>query len=288
MRELRNSFLLFLTYVIGFLGITQIQYLEQHYINFDPIFFFMFALAAAFGIFVPGRFRPSIYLILSVWAVAYAIAWLFVWRYYDDPMTTFVLVMQLILIELTAGLSHFVGLHLDEVESLLGQLSAVVYPNRMLELDAALERINAEMTRSRRFNRPLSVLAVELNQVKGLANVDKVDSLQRDLLVKFAISKAGQIMSSLARQTDLIVHDTNGRFLIVCPETDLAASSILAERVRAAVEEEIDNNMIWGAAAFPEESYSFDELLEKAKQRLGYMKEASMAGRVDTEATTRN
>jgi GGDEF domain-containing protein len=286
MLELRNSLLLLLTYVIGFLGITQIQFLEQQYIDFDPIFFYMFAFAAAFGILIPGRYRPSIYIILTSWAVVYALIWLLYWRTYTDPLTSFVLVLQLILVELTAGLSHFVGLHLDEVDNLLGQLSSTVYPNRMMELDQAWERINTEMTRSRRFSRPLSVLMVEMKNVQNRVPVSKIDHLQRDLLVQFAVSKTGQIISNLARQTDLIVHESNGRFLIVCPETDLAASTILAERVRTAVEEQIDNNVVWGAAAFPDESYSFDELLEKAKHRLGYMDGTSVASEVESGVET--
>lgn len=288
MLELRNSLLLFLTYIIGFLGITQIQYLEQNYIDFDPVFFYMFAFAAALGILIPRRYRPSIYVIISAWAVTYILTWLFYWRNYDDPLTTFVLVLQLILVELTSGLSHFVGLHLDEFENILDQLSATVYPNRTLELDHAWERINTEMTRSRRFNRPLTVLLMETKYTKELFPVNKMDTLQRDLLIQFAISKVGQTISNLARQTDLIIHEANGRFLIVCPETDLPASTILAERIRVLVEKELDNNVIWGAAAFPDESYSFDVLLEKARQRLGYMEESSIANKVDAKAATGN
>ena len=151
-----------------------------------------------------------------------------------------------------------------------------------MELDSAWERINTELTRSRRFNRPLTVLLVEMKHMNGKLPLRKIDSLQRDLLKRFAVSKAGQIISNLARQTDLIIRENNERFMIVCPETDLRHSTFLAERVCHAIQEAIDENVVWGAASFPEESFSFEELLEKAGQRLGYVDASSLASQVKT------
>lgn len=268
MKELRNSLLLLLTYVIGLLGISQIQYLETNYINFDEVFFVLFALAAAIGILLPSFFRPSIYNNLFAWAVIYLLIWLFYWQHLEDQLTTFVLGLQFILIELAAGLSHFVGLHLDEVEFLLNELSVYSYPNRMLNLNTAQDRIKTEFLRSSRFNHPLTVLAFQLKSVGDMESWSIVKSLQRDLLKLFAIAKTGQIISKLARQTDLIIHENNERFLIVCPETDKAHSALLAERICKVVQEEMESDLAWGCASFPEESYSFNDLLELAVQRI--------------------
>ena len=265
MKELRNSILLLLFYLIAILGVSLIQYVEFNFIDFEPAFFIMFALAGVAGIFVIPRYRPSIYVFLSFWAGVYGIIWFFIWRSY--VLTTQQHVLQLILIEISAGLSYFAGLHVDEVENMLNNLSMSTYPNRALEIDDAGERINVEITRSRRFNRPLTVMVVQLQQFREKEPWKKFESLQQDLLMRFALAKVGQIISGLIRQTDLIVRDRNGEFVIICPETEMSKLAPLADRICHAVEDAMGGTVIWGGASFPDETLSFNELLQKAKQR---------------------
>jgi GGDEF domain-containing protein len=70
------------------------------------------------------------------------------------------------------------------------------------------------------------------------------------------------------RQTDLVLRDYRGKFIIVCPETDSANASLLAKRISQAVQEKTDLRVFWGVAAFPEEALTFDDLLQKARDRL--------------------
>ena len=283
MRELRSSLLLLLAYIIGLLGIAQIQYLETNYINFEEAFFIMFALAATVGVLLPGLFRPSIYLTLIFWAIIYGLVWFLYWRIREDPPTTLVLGLQFILVELSAGLSHFVGLHLDEVEFLLDGLSAYTYPNRMLSLNDARERINTEMMRSRRFNHPLTVLIVQMKDAGGKETWSNMKNLQRDLLKRFAVAKTGQLISNLARQTDLIVQENNERFMVICPETDREHSAILAERISKVVQNEMESDVVWGCASFPEESFTFDELFELALHRTGSLNDISLSKKIPSD-----
>ncbi|KPJ89079.1 MAG: hypothetical protein AMJ53_16110 [Gammaproteobacteria bacterium SG8_11] len=275
MKDLRNSFLLLLFYIIAVLGITQIQYVEYNFVDFEPAFFILFALAAASGVLLAKRFRPSIYVFLAFWAGVYGLIWLSIWR--GSELTTQVLVLQLILIEISAGLSYFVGLHVDEVESILDELSESAYPNRVLEIDEAGERINVEITRSRRYNRPLIVLVVQLQEILKKGSLHKFEKIQKDLLTRFAMAKAGQIISETVRQTDLIVRDRTGEFVIICPETDFDTSNTLVERIQRGIEETMGCAVELGSASFPDESLAFDELLQKAKRRLGNLNAIPLA-----------
>jgi GGDEF domain-containing protein len=265
MRELRNSILLLLFYVIAILGVSLIQYVEFNFIDFEPAFFVSFALAAVAGIFIIPRFRPSIYIYLLIWAGIYGVLWVLIWRNYF--LTTQQHVLQLILIEISAGLSYFAGLHVDEVENLLNNLSSSTYPNRALEMDEAGERINVEITRSRRFNRPLAVMVIQLQKFREKESWKRFESLQKDLLLRFALAKVGQIISGLIRQTDLIVHDRNGEFVVICPETEMDKLQPLADRISRSIEEAMGGKVLWGSASFPDETLSFEELIQKAKQR---------------------
>jgi GGDEF domain-containing protein len=64
------------------------------------------------------------------------------------------------------------------------------------------------------------------------------------------------------------MRDRRGRFIVLCPETDLENASLLARRITQAVSERTSLHVLWGVAAFPEEALTFDDLLQKARERL--------------------
>jgi len=105
---------------------------------------------------------------------------------------------------------------------------------------------------------------------------EMLKSIQHDLLSRFTTARVGQIIDDRIRQTDLVLKDYKGRFVVLCPETDFASASLLAKRISQAIEERISLRVLWGAASFPEEALTFDDLLQKARERLVHS--ASMPG----------
>ncbi len=93
-------------------------------------------------------------------------------------------------------------------------------------------------------------------------------SIQHDLLSRFTSARVGQIIDDRIRQTDLVLRDYKGRFIVLCPETELASASLLAKRISQAIKERTSLRVLWGIAAFPEEALTFDDLLQKARERL--------------------
>ena len=85
---------------------------------------------------------------------------------------------------------------------------------------------------------------------------------------RFTSARIGQIIDDRIRQTDLVLRDHRGRFVILCPETELADAVLLAKRISQAIKERSELPVLWGVAAFPEEALTFDDLLQKASERL--------------------
>ena len=56
--------------------------------------------------------------------------------------------------------------------------------------------------------------------------------------------------------------------MILCPETTLENAILLATRITEAIKERTNLRVLWGVAAFPEEALTFDDLLQKAAERL--------------------
>ena len=143
--------------------------------------------------------------------MAYVLVWTFYWRLYSK-LPVQVHLIQFLLVLIAAGLAFEVGRQIGQVTDLLKGLSKRTYPNRTLDLSAAEDRISAELTRSRRYQHPLSVLVVQMNSY-ARSKLEEHPNLQRDILAQFASAKVGQIINERARETDLIMRDEQGRFV---------------------------------------------------------------------------
>ena len=93
-------------------------------------------------------------------------------------------------------------------------------------------------------------------------------SIQYDLLSRFTSARVGQIIDDRIRQTDLVLRDHKGRFVVLCPETDYSSASLLAKRISQAIKERTSLRILSGVAAFPEEALTFEDLMQKARDRL--------------------
>lgn len=269
MKNLTNSIALLLAYLFLVLGLAQIRTFELHVVYFERAFFLIMTLAVFAGFLNLGRYRLQIYAFLAFWAGVYTIVWQIYWRSLASPPDLGEVAIQFVLMEVAAGLAHNVGSHIAELDSLFDGLSSSTYPNRTLDMNSAGDRIQTEITRSRRYNRPLTVLILRLHRSEKAVHAQQIAKFQADLFNRFALSKVGQIINGHARQTDLIMRDEKDQFVILCPETNSEDCATLAERIRGAVEADLGNGLSWGVASFPQETLEFAELLRKASLQLG-------------------
>jgi GGDEF domain-containing protein len=266
MKDLRNSVILLLSYFTVVLGIAQVEGFENNILNFQAAFFVMLAVTSILGVFGPSRLRISLFLYVLHWAFIYTLVWGFYWRFLGSPLNFQELGVQFLLVEIAAVLAYIVGQNIAQIDKLLDGLTATTYPNRTLNLEDAHDSISGEMMRSRRYNRPLSVLAIEFEQTGS--NELVFEAVRKDILKSFTFAKIGEIINDQARQTDLIVADHSDHFVIVCPETDHQETMIFAERIRQAINVELSTKVVLGAASFPSEALTFDDLLDTARKRV--------------------
>src|SRR5512143_1708254 len=233
MNDLKNSVAFLFFFLLLLFGVAQVNYVEENVINFSPVFFVLVTLAVITGILLQPTRRLTIYPFLIGWGVIYGLTWVFYWRTLaKEPVQ--VLLIQLMLVEIAAGLAFEVGRQIGHVSSLLKGLAARTFPNRTIDLKAAEDRISAELTRSRRYHHPLALLLLHVESF-GAGNLQNTPILQRDILSQFASAKIGQIINERARETDLIMRDEQGRFTILCPETNREDALVLSRRIEEAV-----------------------------------------------------
>ena len=273
MKNLRNSVITLFTFFSIVLSIAQVEYFEENVLNFQAAFFIMLVVATVIGIWGPSRIKISVYVNMAIWAIIYALVWSLYWRFLPRLRTIEELTVQFLLIEIAVALSHNVGTQINQVNSLLGEIAGGTYPNRTLDLKMASAAINTEMTRSRRYSRPLSVLVFQLT--KDTASGNHFKGVEKDLFSHFMAAKIGRIINEHARQTDLIMRDYDYRFIVLCPETNEQAALTLVQRIYQGIVDGVDRQAVWSTASFPDEALSFDELFERATSRLPVLEENS-------------
>ena len=253
--------------VIFILG--EFDYSDRPIINFASYFYVVVMVAVPTTLFFPSIARVHVYVPLFVWSGVYLILLQTVDRDNSSNSGEFsVIVLEFILLEAGVWFAHLLAFQIQHAESIMDTLALSAFPNRVRDIDLESQRIKIELTRSRRYHRPLSLFIIDTEPEEQKRTREMLKSIQQDLMFRFTSARVGQIIDDRIRQTDLVLKDHRGRFIVLCPETDGANTSLLAVRIAKAVEERTDLHVLYGVVTFPEDALTFDELLQKARERL--------------------
>src|ERR1051325_9794650 len=269
MTNLKRSFFGAAIYLALIFVLGQFDYAGRPIINFASYFYLAVMVAVPVTLFFPSVSRVSVYVPLFVWAGVYTVLVQIVNRNYSaNKGEISVVVLEFMLLEVGVWFAHQLALQISHAESIMDALALSAFPNRARDIEAENQRIKIELTRSRRYHRPLSVVIIQPESEDEQTAMEMLKSVQHDLLNRFTTARMGQIIDDRIRQTDLVLRDHKGRFVILCPETDLANASLLAKRISQAIQERTNLHALWGVAAFPEEALTFEDLLQKPRERL--------------------
>ncbi len=270
MTNLKRSFFGAAVYLAVIFVMGQADYANHPIINFANYFYITVIVALPLTLFFPSISRVSVYVPLVFWALVYLILTQVINRNLSATKgQPSVLVLEFIGLEVGVWLAHQLACQISHAESFMDMLALTAFPNRAHDIDAESQRIKIELTRSRRYHRPLSAVVVQTESDDQKITTAILKSVQHDLSSRFSLARVGQIIDDSIRQTDLVLRDYRGRFVVLCPETDLENASLLGQRIARAVEDRTSLQVQWGAAAFPEEALTFDDLVQKALERLG-------------------
>lgn len=269
MTNLKRSFFWAGIYLAVIFVLAQTDYISSPIIDFASYFYLSVMVAMPVTLFFPSVSRVSVYVPLLVWAGFYLVLLQMIDRSASAIEGQFsVIVLEFILLEVGVSFSHQLAVQISHAESIMDTLALSAFPNRAHDIDMEDKRIKIELTRSRRYHRPLSIVLIESESNDEKITREMLKSIQHDLLIRFTSARVGQIIDDRIRQTDLVLRDHSGRFIILCPETDLQSARLLSKRISDAVRERTELQIKCGVAAFPDEALTFDDLVRKARQRI--------------------
>ena len=269
MTNLKRAFFWAAIYMGIVFVLGQADYTGRPIINFASYFYLSVLIAIPVTLFFPSISRVPPFIPLLAWAGFYLVLLQIIDRDLSaDPSEFAVIILEFVLLEAGVWFAHQLAMQIGHAESIMDALALSAFPNRAHNIEEESQRIKIELTRSRRYHRPLGLVVIESESEDQKTTREMLKSIQQDLLNRFTSARVGQIINDRIRQTDLVLRDPRGRFVVLCPETDLDSTILLANRIAQAVKERTNLNVLWGVAAFPEEALTFDDLLQKASERL--------------------
>ena len=267
MTNLRKSLFWVAFYLLIVLVLAQLDRSDTPVINFAAYFYLIAIFAVPVMIFVPSLHKVSVAVPMFFWGAIYFAIFRIIDRSNTGSENVEVIILEIIILEIGVWLSYQLAVAIEGSESLMDILAQGTFPNRAIEFNDASEKIKNEFARSRRFHRPLSLVVVNTFPKDKEVAREMIKSLQKDVLSRLSNSRVGQAVGEVIRQTDLLIRDETGRYIVLCPETNMESVAFLSGRISQFVEEQSGLQVNCGVASFPDEALTFEDLLYMARDR---------------------
>jgi hypothetical protein len=181
----------------------------------------------------------------------------------------YVAVTEVTFLALAAWLGQRVGTILGQLDDTLGVVAFGESPAIDIESPNAAAEIHAELARSRRHDRPMSVTVLAPVEPSFHRAVDHASiDMDRAVRSRFVLGRLARAVGDQLRRSDLLFeHRASGQLFILSPETDPAGAELLVARVIDAATR-VGVPIHTGVASFPGDAIGFEGLVERAERIL--------------------
>ena len=272
MRHLSRSVIALLVGLTVLFNIERMDFGQQNIINIDTFVYILGILSVIAVIMLPALWNTPLSVSLALWLGIYLLCKLLVIN--DRPLLggihTYLSITEAALLSILVWLAHNVGRSLADFEEAVKNITLSDVNRRVRKMDEALEDIRMELVRSRRHQRPLTVMVVEAKPESIRAVLHRtVQEVQRAMMTRYVITSLARVIGGQLRRTDMVLDQRDrGRFVILSPDTNVANSSVVVDRIQAAAAEQLGVAIACGIASFPDDALTFEELVHRAEGNL--------------------
>lgn len=272
MTHLRRAILILIVWLTFIYNLERVDFGTTNTVDLSSFVYVISFLATASAFLIPARWLHNRWVLLVAWLMIYGLGKLVLSQ--QRPILgdgyTYLSIAEATLIGITVWLGRELVLAIYDFEESVRNITLSNVSRRVKSLEQATDEIEVELVRSRRHNRPLAVMVVEIDEASIQARVHRaVQEIQQAMMARYVITKIAQIISNQLRRSDLIIDQhEQGRFIIFSPDTDSPDLDILIQRIQTATHKQLDIDLKIGQASFPEHALTFEELVDLAEQKI--------------------
>jgi hypothetical protein len=201
---------------------------------------------------------------------------LFVW--YSDPRwernissnfvylnaSILLTLIQINAIILTGLLIRQVIYGLNDFENVIADITFNRIGKRPTPFAKEQSSLYREVRRAARYGRPLSVIALKVEEENLQVALPKmVKEVQQAMMKEYTLAGIARILDENLLSFDIIAL-RDDHFVVALPETVPESTIRIAQRLQKAVEEKMGMPLYVGTASFPDEAMTFEALVERA------------------------
>ena len=274
MDSLRKSILALILYFGVVFNIQRFDNLNGGEAGIMTFVYFLIVAAALLPLLLPFLIKYSVYYLAAFWVVVYLTLRITVFdlRPLFGGLAFYLSIAEMALLVLAVMLGYIVEERLSRYEHLFERITfSELEQHRILSMNQATDEIKTEFLRSRRHNHPLTAMVIETCSDELQKDLRRtLQEIQSLMARRYISAGVAKVIVDQARRTDVVIEDRKrNRFVLLCPETDAAGSRVLAERIEALIEQQLGLDITWGAASFPTDALTFDDLLSAAEHQMG-------------------
>lgn len=272
MNHLRRSIVSLLVGLTIFFNIERLDFGQPNTIDIQTFVYALGIVAVITVVVIPVLRQSPRLASLGLWLGVYVLCRLLVFN--QRPLLggiyTYLSITESVFLSVLVWLAHDLGHSMHDFEEAVKNITLSDSNRRVRKLDEASEDIQLELTRSRRYKRPLSVIVVETKLESVQAALHRtIQEVQRAMMTRYVVTSLARVIGGQLRRTDLVLDQRDrGRFVILSPDTTADSSTVVADRIQAAATEQLGVSVACGIASFPDDALTFEELVHRAELNL--------------------
>lgn len=274
-----------------FFNIERLDLGKENAIDIDSLVYVLGLSAVISIISVRAFHRYNVAVSIGLWGGIFVLSKLVLGRPLLGGVYTYLSITELSFLLVSGWLAHLLASALYEFKEAVERITFRENSNkRVQELAQAYDEIQIEMFRSRHHHHPMSIIVVEpmLDAIQTSLH-RLVQEIQQAMVSSYVINNMAHTLSKYIRRTDLVLEQRDrGRFVILCPDTNSVDLDLMVEYVKSVAKEQLGTPVTCGAATFPDEAITFEELLRKAETQLDGTKQHSRNEIEDPHPLTRS
>jgi GGDEF domain-containing protein len=173
-------------------------------------------------------------------------------------------VTQISAIGLTAIIARQISVGLGEFEEVISSITFGQIGARPKPFSEMQGGIYAELKRARRYQRPLSIVSLKIDEQSIRVALPKmIKAVQQAMMKEYVFANVSKILDDSIDDFGTITLRDN-HFLVVLPEKTSQEASLVAHQLAQAINGKMELNLQTGMANFPDDAITFEALIERA------------------------
>ncbi len=134
--------------------------------------------------------------------------------------------------------------------------------------DTGQAEMYREVRRARHHHRPLSMIAIGIDQDSNSVTLDRmVQEAQQAMIKQYLRSGVARLITNELPDYNIITQEDD-HFLVLLPEATEEEAEKIGEKLRELASHQIGVNIQTGSASFPSDAVTFESLVDRAKREM--------------------